>query len=69
MLVLAASRDIALEYPRRADEKVGEVNFSTSCNDSAQNEINHAVALLHSFDFSRAIDAFKAVSAGNCVSL
>ena len=60
MLVFAAFRGIALEQQRRADEKVGEVNFSTSCNDSAQIEINHAVALLHSFDFSRAIDAFNA---------
>jgi hypothetical protein len=60
LLVLAALRGAALEHQHGADERVGQVNFSTSCNGPAQNEINRAVALLHSFDFSRAIDAFKA---------
>jgi hypothetical protein len=60
LLVFAASRGIALEHQHEADEKVGEVNFSTSCNVSAQNDINRAAALLHSFQFSRAIDTFNA---------
>jgi hypothetical protein len=39
-------------------EKLGTVHFSTSCNQTAQQQFNRAVALLHSFQFSRAIAAF-----------
>jgi hypothetical protein len=60
LLVVAASRSMAQEHQHGADEKLGAVHFSTSCNGAAQNEINRAVALLHSFQFSRAIDTFKA---------
>src|ERR1700719_1240143 len=42
-------------------EKLGVVHFATSCNAGAQEEFNRAVALLHSFQFSRAIEGFKAV--------
>jgi len=41
-----------------ATDKLGTVVFSTSCTASAQPQFNHAVALLHSFEFSRAIDGF-----------
>jgi hypothetical protein len=44
-------------------ERLGAVQFETSCNNSAQKEFNHAVALLHSFQFSRAIEGFNAVLA------
>jgi tetratricopeptide (TPR) repeat protein len=37
------------------------VNFVTSCNQPAQTKFNRAVALLHSFQFSRAIEGFNAV--------
>jgi hypothetical protein len=40
------------------DEKIGTVSFSSSCNAAAQPQFNRAVALLHSFEFGRAIDAF-----------
>jgi hypothetical protein len=60
LLVFVAARAMAQEHPQGTDEQVGEVHFSTSCNGAAQNEINRAVALLHSFQFSRAIDTFKA---------
>jgi hypothetical protein len=59
LLVVVASRSMAQEHQHGA-EKLGAVHFSTSCNGSAQNDINRAVALLHSFQFSRAIDTFKA---------
>jgi hypothetical protein len=59
LLVLAASRSLAQEHQHGTGEKLGAVHFSTSCNGAAQNDINRAVALLHSFDFSRAIDDFK----------
>ena len=54
------SRNVEQEHQHAADEKVGTVYFSTSCNGSAQNDINSAVALLHSFQFSRAISTFEA---------
>jgi len=60
LLVGVAEPSMAQEHQHGADEKLGTVHFSTSCNRSAQNEINRAVALLHSFQFSRAIDTFKA---------
>ena len=41
-------------------EKLGTVHFATSCNEPAQREIDRAVALLHSFEFSRAIAGFQA---------
>ena len=44
-------------------EKLGEVHFATSCNEVAQKDFNRAVALLHSFQFGRAIEGFNAVVA------
>ena len=41
--------------------KVGVVSFETSCNTAAQPLFNRAVALLHSFEFVRAIEGFAAV--------
>ena len=38
-----------------------QVHFATSCNEPAQSDFNRAVALLHSFQFSRAIEGFNAV--------
>lgn len=41
-------------------EKLGVVHFATSCNLPAQKEFDRAVALLHSFQFSSAIQGFRA---------
>ena len=41
-------------------EKLGSVTFSTSCSSEAQPEFNRAVALMHSFQFARAIEGFNA---------
>lgn len=57
-LLLSASC-LAQEHQHRS-EKLGMVKFSTSCNEAAQNDFNRGVALLHSFQFSRAIDGFNA---------
>jgi hypothetical protein len=59
---------LAKEHHHGTGEKLGAVHFATSCNDAAQNYINRAVVLLHSFDFSRAIDDFDAALGkdGNC---
>jgi hypothetical protein len=61
LLILAASRSMAQEHQHGAGEKLGAVHFATSYNDVAQKDINRAVALLHSFEFSRAIEGFNAV--------
>jgi hypothetical protein len=58
-LVLVASHCLAQEHRHATGEKLGAVHFSTSCIGSAQNDINRAVALLHSFQFSRAIEDFE----------
>ena len=42
-------------------EKLGEVNFSVSCNDAAQKEFNRAMALFHSFWFDPAKKSFSKV--------
>ena len=59
LVVLVASRSLAQEHQHGIGEQLGAVHFSTSCNGSAQNAVNRAVALLHSFQFSRAIDDFE----------
>jgi hypothetical protein len=48
------------EHAHRNGEQLGAVHFVTSCNEVAQKEFNRAVALLHSFQFSRAIEGFNA---------
>ena len=59
LLVLLASSSLAQEHQHSAGENLGTVRFATSCNGPAQMAINGAVALLHSFQFSRAIDNFN----------
>jgi hypothetical protein len=60
VLVLGAVSGFAQEHEHGASEKLGTVHFSTSCNEEAQREFDRAVALLHSFQFSRAIAGFNA---------
>src|SRR5437773_2758366 len=61
VLMLVAS-GVAQEHEHGGEpvEKLGTVHFRTSCNAAAQPRIDRAVALLHSFDFQRAIDGFNA---------
>ena len=58
VLMLAAGTR-AQEHTRRADDKIGTIHFATSCNEEAQRQFDRAVALLHSFEFSRAIEGFN----------
>src|SRR4030095_11992311 len=44
-----------------ADEKIGNVNFRTSCSPRAQAQFNRAAALLHSFGYELADNAFAEV--------
>src|SRR5215469_13485315 len=61
LLVVASTRGMTQEHQHGTAEKLGEVHFATSCNEAAQRQFNRAVALLHSFQFSRAIEGFSAV--------
>jgi tetratricopeptide (TPR) repeat protein len=45
------------------EEEVGSVHFSTSCAPAVESEINHAVALLHSFQYEDTRSAFEAIAA------
>jgi hypothetical protein len=60
VLTLAAT-SLAQEHLHGNSEKLGTVHFATSCNGVAQKEFDRAVALLHSFQFIRAIEGFNAV--------
>jgi hypothetical protein len=59
-MAIAAS-GTAQEHQHGNGEKLGEVHFTISCNESARGDFDRAVALLHSFQFSRAIEGFNAV--------
>jgi tetratricopeptide (TPR) repeat protein len=61
LLTLVATLTLAQEHQHGNGEKLGAVRFATSCSQVAQTEFNRAVALLHSFQFSRAIEGFNAV--------
>jgi len=51
---------IAQEHTHTGLDRLGTVHFDSSCNQPAQGELDRAVALLHSFEFSNAIAAFNA---------
>ena len=61
-LILGAALAAQEHQHAGAAEKVGTVSFETSCSAAARSQFNLAVALLHSFEFGRAIDSFAAVS-------
>jgi tetratricopeptide (TPR) repeat protein len=60
VVVLFARGTSAQQHEHAVAEKLGTVVFATSCSAAAQPQFNRAVALLHSFEFSQAIDAFGA---------
>jgi len=59
-LLLASASSSAQEHEHPPAENLGIVHFPTSCNEPAQREIDRAVALLHSFQFIKAIQGFNA---------
>ena len=61
LLLALAANCFAQEHRHGNSEKLGTVHFATSCSDAAQKEFDRAVALLHSFQFSRAIEGFHTV--------
>src|ERR1700732_1736013 len=63
--VLLLGANTALSQPHEhgsAYKEVGKVHFAVSCTPAAQEEFDHAVALLHSFFWPETIKAFTAVS-------
>jgi len=51
------------EHQHTSPENLGSVAFSTSCSTAVQPQFNRAVALMHSFQFSDAIEGFNAILA------
>ena len=50
------------QHPAGPVEQLGQVNFPTSCNMEVQDDINQAVAMLHSFWYQAAEAAFVEIS-------
>lgn len=44
---------------------LGDVHFPISCRTEAQSRFDYGVALLHSFEFREAVEAFRQVEAAN----
>jgi hypothetical protein len=65
LLLLIALLSRGLGFAQAPDhtspENLGKVDFSTSCSSAVQPQFNRAVALMHSFQFARAIEAFNAI--------
>jgi tetratricopeptide (TPR) repeat protein len=59
VLILALD-SIAQEHTHAGAQQLGTVHFASSCNQAAQGDLDRAVALLRSFEFSNAIAGFKA---------
>ena len=66
VVLTAALAGAAGTHPASAQvEKLGKVNFPTSCSAAAQPQFDRAVALLHSFWFGHAIKGFNDVAQGD----
>lgn len=50
------------QHKHEMGDKLGQVNFLVSCNAKAQEQFNHAVALLHSFWYDEAERGFSEVT-------
>ena len=63
LLIALLSRGLgfAQAHDHTSPENLGKVNFSTSCSNAVQPQFNRAVALMHSFQFAHAIEAFNAI--------
>jgi hypothetical protein len=61
VLLLFTARGMTQQHQHGNGERLGEVQFATSCSEPTRSDFDRAVALLHSFQFSRAIEGFNAV--------
>src|ERR1700736_145319 len=48
-----------------SEQEIGSVHFPTSCGADVQQSFNHAVALLHSFQYEQAREAFSNIADAN----
>ncbi len=64
-LFIVSRISLAQTHEHEAVETLGTVSFETSCSASTRAPFDRAVALMHSFQFGQAIDAFQAVLAGD----
>jgi hypothetical protein len=64
-LLAAAFKASATEHAHPAPEKLGTVTFATTCAAAVQPRFERAVALLHSFAYAPAEDAFREVAAAD----
>ncbi|HXA85433.1 MAG TPA: hypothetical protein VNZ47_10175 [Candidatus Dormibacteraeota bacterium] len=61
LIAVLARGGVAQAHDHTSPENLGKVIFSTSCSSAAQPQFNRAVALMHSFQFARAIEAFNVI--------
>ncbi|HZU23386.1 MAG TPA: hypothetical protein VE998_11195, partial [Terriglobales bacterium] len=62
VLMMALWAAAAWAQPAGAAAGLGTVNFQTTCRPDVQGNFNHAVALLHSFEYDESRDTFLAVA-------
>ncbi|MGZ4860377.1 MAG: hypothetical protein ACXV8M_12530 [Candidatus Angelobacter sp.] len=65
MAFLSPGLTFAQADHRTPPENLGKVNFRTSCSKVVQPQFDRAVALMHSFQFARDIEAFNAILASD----
>src|SRR5215510_10072210 len=61
LLVFLSTAAVTAQAATTDADQVGQVHFPTSCSAQAQVPFDRAVALIHSFWFPEAIQAFHAV--------
>jgi hypothetical protein len=61
LCVIAQTGDAQHQDVAAPGDNVGKVHFRTSCSPAVEARFNHAVALLHSFEFGESIKGFHAV--------
>ena len=60
LVAILTSSLAAQEHEHPVPQRLGTVRFATSCRTGTRPTMNRAVALLHSFAFSQAVDGFNA---------
>ncbi|MFN7945340.1 MAG: hypothetical protein U0Z53_08315 [Blastocatellia bacterium] len=61
--VVRAQEEHQHDHQHDASEKLGQVSFPVSCNAATQKQFNRALALLHSFQYVEAGQAFAEIAA------
>jgi tetratricopeptide (TPR) repeat protein len=64
-ILLATSRTLPAQQETAHHEKPGNVHFPVSCGAAAQRQFDRALAVLHSFWYPQAVDAFAALTVTN----